>query len=51
MATLCPSMTRVLPGFVIGVTSSSLLCSSLIGLVISVKKNMHYVYSAYSCRR
>ena len=36
MASLCLSVTRALPGLVFGVTSSSLLCSSLIGLVISV---------------
>ena len=36
MAFLCSSVMRALPGLVFGVMSSSLLCSSLIGLVIFV---------------
>ena len=54
MATLCSSMVQVLPGLVLGVTSSTLLCSSLIDLVSFVnsdkKKENNYFPTQGVCR-
>ena len=44
MATLCSSVVRVLPGIISGVTSSTLLCSSLIDLVNSVSTHKSECY-------
>ena len=44
MATLCSSVVRVLPGIISGVTSSTLLCSSLIDLVSSVSTHKPECY-------
>ena len=48
MATLCPSITWALSGFITGVTLSTLLCSSLIGLIIPAM--FVFNWSRHSCQ-